>query len=139
MVVDWPNRLITVFRDDDFMTQVSPSLYTMDANAFRLALKSVEDDEGIVYLDTHRHNTEVELSGVNYARIIEIINGYRIEFDSDGDAYTVSVLGANHNFADVKTVNNVSLVVNNAAGLVSTVVESVDTKKIIGHIWGAAR
>ena len=66
--------------------------------------------------DTHTHNTEVELGGLTYARIVEIINGYTVEFE-DGQ-YTVNCVGANHNVADVKIPNQVSIVVNNAAGLI---------------------
>ena len=76
-----------------------------------------DDDEGIPYLDTHRHVTETTLAGLTYARIVEIINGYTVEFE-DGQ-YTVNCVGANHNVSDVKVSNQVSLIVNNAAGLIT--------------------
>jgi hypothetical protein len=115
--IDWPNRLILVPQAD--LTPLGPGLFQLDLNAFRLELKDREDDvDGMVYLDTHRHNTETTLSGTTFARSVEIINGYRVEFEDVGGPYTVVVSGGNHNIADVKIVNQVSLVVNNSAGLV---------------------
>jgi hypothetical protein len=100
-----------------FMTLVTPTLYELDVNALRLALKDLEDDpDGMFAVDTHRHNTAVSLSGVTYARIFEVINGYTVEFE-DGQ-YAVKCVGANHNLADVKVLNQVSLIIGNSAGLV---------------------
>jgi hypothetical protein len=53
---------------------------------------------------------------VSYARTLEIINGYTVEFE-DGQ-YVARCIGANHNLADVKVLNQVSLVIGNSAGLV---------------------
>lgn len=97
------------------MTQINPTLYELDVNALRLALKDIEDEVGITYPDTHRHNTEVVLSGTTYARSVEFINGYTITFE-DGQ-YAVRCVGANHNIADVKNLNQVSLIIGNSAGL----------------------
>jgi len=106
-----------IFIPQSFLTFVGASLYELDVDLFRLALKSLEDDpDGMVLPTTHRHNTVVILSGVSYARTVEIINGYTIEFE-DGQ-YTVRCVGANHNLADVKVLNQVSLIVGNSAGLV---------------------
>ncbi len=100
-----------------FMSMVTPTLYELDVNLLRLSLKDIEDDPtGIFAIDTHRHNTSVTLSGVTYARTFEIINGYTVEFE-DGQ-YVVRCVGANHNLADVKVLNQVSLVIGNSAGLV---------------------
>jgi len=114
--VDWNTKVILVPQAD--LTVLGPSLYELDVDAFRLELKAIEAGDGMPFLDTHRHFTEVTLSGVTYARIIEIINGYTVEFE-DGQ-YTVVAVGANHNLADVKVANQVSLVTQNSAGLVST-------------------
>lgn len=102
-----------------FLTPVTATLFSLDLNAFRLALKDLEDSaDGMAMPDTHRHSTQTVLSGVTYARTVEIINGYTVEFE-DGQ-YVVQCLGANHNLADVKTLNQVSLVVGNSAGLIVT-------------------
>ena len=117
IAINWATKVITIPQAD--LTYVSGSLYELDVNAFRLALKDIEDsEEGAVFPDTHRHNTEVVLSGVTYARSVEIINGYTVTFQDVGSPYRVRCVGANHNISDVQNLNNVSLIVGNAAGLI---------------------
>ena len=117
MLINWATKVITVYQADTFMTNEGGGIYTMDTDAFRLALKNEEDSEiGMVFDDTHRHNTEVVLSGVTYARFFEIINGYTITFE-DGQ-YAVNLANSNNNIADVMNVNQVSLRSFNSAGLV---------------------
>lgn len=114
--INWATKVIFVPLAD--LAVVSPGLYELDVDAFRLALKDIEDSEdGVAFPDTHRHNTQVTLSGVTYSRIVEIINGYTVEFEDL--PYTVRCVGANHNIADVKVVNQVSLIVGNSAGLIT--------------------
>lgn len=111
--------VIYVPKADLTLVQASPEVRELDVNDFRLALKNLEDDpdHGIFLLKTHSHNTEVTLSGLTYARIVEILDPYTVEFE-DGQ-YTINCVGANHNLADVKVANQVSLIVNNAAGLIN--------------------
>lgn len=106
----------------DFLTPVSGLLYELDVNDLRLALKDLEDDvSGMTLPDTHRHNTEVTLAGITFARTFEIINSYMVEFDdSVVSGYTVRCVGANHNLSDVKVLNSVSLIIGNSAGLIIT-------------------
>lgn len=107
-----------IFVPQSYLTLISGSRYQLDMDQFRLDLKDLEDDEsGMGFPATHRHNTEVTLSGVTYARTIEIINGYTVEFENG--TYQVECVGANHNVADVKVVNSVSLVIGNSAGLIA--------------------
>lgn len=116
--INWATRVITV--PQAALALVSAGLYQLDVDAFRLALKDIEDSaDGVAFPDTHRHNTQVTLSGVTYARIFEVINGYTITFEDVGTPYTVRCVGANHNIADVKNVNNVSLLIGNSAGLIA--------------------
>jgi len=134
ITIDWLTKIITI--PTSFLTlvsgtpgtgdlQVNPALYELNVNALRLALKDIEDSDGMPFLDTHRHNTEVVLSGVTYARSFEIINGYKIEFDTSVyDHYSVRCVGANHNIADVRVANTASLIVGNSAGLISTTINS---------------
>jgi hypothetical protein len=112
-------HVIYVPKADMTLVQASPEVRELDVDSFRLALKSIEDDPayGIYLLKTHSHNTEVSLSGLTYARIVEILDPYTVEFE-DGQ-YTVNCTGANHNLSDVKVANQVSLIVNNAAGLIT--------------------
>jgi len=134
--IDWPTKVIYVPKS--YLTLVSGSLYELDVNDFRLDLKNIEDsEEAMSFPDTHRHNTQVLLSGVTYARTLEIINGYTVEFEDGG--YTVRCVGANHNIGDVKVVNSVSLIIGNAAGLIATVsgsgVTEQDKLDIADRVW----
>lgn len=114
--INWLTKVITI--PQSFLTYISGDLYELDVNELRLALKDIEDsEEGSVFPDTHRHNTQVVLSGVTYARTLEIINGYTVTFENG--QYAVRCVGANHNLADVKNVNYVSLIVGNSAGLIN--------------------
>lgn len=116
ITIDWATKVISVPKAD--MTMNSATSYTLDVDAFRQTLKSLEDDaDGMSFLDTHRHNTEVTLGGVTLARTVEIINGYTITFEDD--AYSVTLTGANNNIADVMNLNTVSLRANNSAGLIT--------------------
>jgi len=116
--INWPTGVIYVPKADLTLIQASPEIRALDLNAFRLELKDLEDsDAGIPFTKTHIHNTEVNLSGIVYARIVSVIAPYTVEFE-DGQ-YAVSCVGANHNLADVKVANQVSLLINNAAGLIS--------------------
>jgi hypothetical protein len=124
VTIDWATKIITI--PISFLTLISGgggagSLYELDVNAFRLALKDIEDSDGMPFLDTHRHNSEVVLSGVTYARSFEVVNGYTVTFEELGGGahYTVRCVGANHNIADVLNFNSVNLIVGNSAGLIS--------------------
>jgi len=114
ITIDWATKIISI--PTTYLTPLGGSAYELDTDQFRLDLKDLEDDEeGIIFEDTHRHNTEVVLSGVTYARTFEIINGYTVTFQ-DGQ-YSVSLTGSNNNIADVMNLNQVSLRSNNSAGL----------------------
>lgn len=102
---------------DDFLdiTAETPSDKSFDTIINLINSYNIDDTA------THRHNTSVVLSGVTYARTIEIINGYTITFEDTGSPYTVSCVGANHNLADVVNfTSEVSLIVGNSAGLVAS-------------------
>lgn len=115
--INWGTKVITV--PQSFLAFVSGTTYTLDLNVFRLALKDLEDDfAGMPYLDTHRHIAPITLSGVTYARFVEIINGYTVTF-ADG-LYQVNLAGANNNLVDVLNRNSVSVVANNSSGLITT-------------------
>lgn len=115
--IDWGTKVISVPQAD--LSLISAGKYELDVDAFRLELRGLEDDEaGIVFLSTHTHVTTLTLSGATFARAVEIINGYTVEFEDVGSPYQVTCVGANHNIGDVKTVNDVSLVIGNSFGLV---------------------
>ncbi len=103
------------------LTVVSGTLYTYDTDAFRAELNAYQDNEtGIVFPDTHTHNTEVTLAGIVYARFIEMLSPYQVRFE-DGQ-YTVVLEGSNNNVWDVQGGilfrNQVQVIPQNAAGLI---------------------
>lgn len=116
--INWPTGEIYV--PQSFLTPLGGDRYELDVNAFRLALKDLEDDaEGMPWPNTHVHNTEQTLAGATYARQVVILSPYTVTFE-DGQ-YTVVAVGANHNLADVKNVNQVSMITSNSAGLITVV------------------
>lgn len=109
----------TIFVPQSYLTALGGGRYELDVNQLRLDCRDWEDTEiGIVQDATHAHNTQVTLGGTTYARQVEFTNFWAIEFEYLGSPYEVTAKGANHNIADVKVVNGVSLITNNAAGLI---------------------
>jgi hypothetical protein len=139
LTIDWLTKVIFVPREVLTLVQSVPSfIYSLDINDFRLALKVIEaSEEGMPNPDTHTHNTTYVISGVTYARAVQIINGYTVTFE-DGQ-YAVNLLGANTNLGDVVNVNQVSVRPNNSAGLIEspdlgTVTVDVDfIKKLLAN------
>lgn len=138
--VDPLNHIISI--PQDYLTLISGTLYELDTNQFRLDLKSWEDsEEGIGQLKTHNHNTTVLISGVTYARAIEILAPYCVCFE-DG-IYTVLLKGSNNNIADVGNhvlnQNSVQVIPGNSAGLQIVTsgsgVTDQDKTDIITGVW----
>lgn len=119
ITIDWANRIIQVPRADMTLIQTVPTeIRELDLDVFRLTLKALEaSEDGMPWLDTHRHNTTVTVGGVTLARVVEIINNYTVTFE-DGQ-YAVNLVNANSNVADVVNVNQVSVRAANSAGLVN--------------------
>ncbi len=118
--IDWGMRVISVPRADMPLIQSSPiEIRELDLDWFRRQLKDLEDGEaGLAYPDTHRHNTEVTIAGLTFARMVEIVNGYTVTFE-DGQ-YAVNMTGANSNVLDALNPNQVSVRSQNSAGLIVT-------------------
>lgn len=141
ITVDWPNKVISVPQAD--LTFISGTLYELDTDWFRLQLKALEDDEGMVWPDTHRHNTEVTVAGVTYARVIEIINGYEVVFTPDAQ-WSVRLVGSNNNIFDIENgilaQNQVQVIPTNSGGLISVVTGGgVGTPaEVADAVWDAA-
>lgn len=134
--INWSTGVISVPLSD--LTALGGGRFGHDLNAFRLALKDLEDDEaGIVYPATHNHNTEVLLSGVTYSRTLEILSPYTVEYE-DG-SYRVVPSNANHNIADVMVVNQVSIEIGNSAGLQTVAVGSGVLPSDVSDIATATR
>jgi len=117
--IDWDNRIIYIPRF--FLIEITPNTsYVLDTSDFRLALKELEaSEQGMIFPNTHNHNTEATLGGVTYARLIEIINDYTITFEEFETPYRVFLTGSNNNILDVTNLGTVSIAPNNSAGLIS--------------------
>jgi hypothetical protein len=118
--VNWSTKVITIPKSDLTLVQSTPNeIYELNLNEFRYWLHDEQDSvEGIINPEIFTHNTEVELGGITFARVIRIINGYTVTFENG--TYAVNLIGANSNVADVTNVNNVSVRPYNSAGLISS-------------------
>ena len=119
--LDPATQVITIPQAD--LTLVSGTLYELDTNQFRKDVMALLDDEDYIWLpNPFVHNTEVTVAGTTFARTIEFINGYSIEFE-DG-AYSVRLAGSNNNIFDVENgilvQNQVQVIAQNSAGLITT-------------------
>lgn len=135
ITINHATRIIYV--PQDFLTPLGGASYQLDINDLRLALKDLEDDaDGMHLPDATRHNGEVTLAGTTFARSVEFVNGYRIEFE-DG-AYSINLVGGNNNVADVMVVNQVSLRSNNSAGLIVNYVAGTDPDSLADAVMNRA-
>ena len=125
----------TIYIPQSYLTLLGTAVqgtevYELDVDQLRLDLKDWEDsEEGMAEPDTHRHNTQVEISGITYARQIVIHNGWIVDFQDTGTPYIVSCTGANHNIQDVTDFSggNVSMLPNNSGGLVTGLEATVES------------
>ena len=121
ITVDWATKIFTIPQAD--LTLVSGTLYTADTDAIRIEIYGLLSSEaGIPFETAINHNTQVTVAGTTYARTIEAINGYQIEFE-DGQ-YSVRLEGSNNNLFDVGggvlVQNQVQVIPTNSAGLIET-------------------
>ena len=113
--INWGTRVIFVPKSE--LEEVDSTTYKLDINKFRLALKDKEDDAlGIVNPDTHIHYPPIQVGGITLARVVQIINGYTVEFENGN--YIVDLYGANSNISEVTRLNCVSVRSHNSAGLI---------------------
>ena len=88
IIIDWGDTYI-IHVPKSYLTLVSGSLYTLDTDQFRLDLRALEASApGMAFTKTHLHNTEVTVAGTTFARTIEILAPYSVEFEME-----VTVLG----------------------------------------------
>ena len=137
ITITWATKVINVPKS--YLTLVSGTSYTVDTEAIRLDVKALEaSEEGMTFLDAMRHSTEKTVAGVTYARFIEIINGYKIEFE-DG-MYGVTLTGSNNNFFEegVLMRNQVSVIPGNAAGLINPEGQNIRDAMLLAPSGAAA-
>ncbi|KYK22697.1 hypothetical protein AYK24_00285 [Thermoplasmatales archaeon SG8-52-4] len=142
--IDWATKTINVPQAD--LTHITGTLYELDTDTFRLTLKALEaSDYGMPNLVTHRHNTQVTVAGVTYARTVEIISGYSVTFE-DGQ-YSVRLVGSNNNIFDIQngilTQNQVQVIPTNSAGLIAvntgSGVTEQDKLDIADRVWDESK
>ena len=115
--INYATFVIFIPRADLLVLQTTPSfVYQLNLESFYREVMDLQDDQAGSPFPTAINNTApVSIGGVTLARVIEIINGYTVEFE-DGK-YAVNLSGANTNLQDVAIVNQVSIRPNNSAGL----------------------
>lgn len=118
--IDPATQVITIPQAD--LTLVSGTLYELDTNQFRKDVMALLDDEDYMWMpNPFIHNTEVTVAGTTFARTLEFINGYSIEFENG--SYSVRLAGSNNNIFDVENgilvQNTVQVIPQNSAGLVN--------------------
>jgi len=131
--VDFVNKIIYPDRAEMVQVQTTPiAIYQMDLDKLHLDLRDREDDEdGMWGLKTHDYKGPTTLSGVTYARLIEIVNDYTVTFLPDA-AWVVQIVGGNSNVGDRVNPNNVSVQVANSAGLQDA--ESLQASSFLGSV-----
>lgn len=119
--IDWITKIFSIPQAD--LTFVSGTLYEMDTQTYlRAGINTImASEEGIVFEDALDHNVDYTVAGVNYARKIEMINGYSIQFTPDAQ-WSVRLVGSNNNLFDIENgilqQNQVQVIPSNSAGLV---------------------
>ncbi len=135
--VDWGPAIINV--PISYMAPlpdgpVGGTRYELDVDQFRLDLKGLEASAiGMTFSDTHTHDTQAVIGGIIYARRVLILEPYVVQFEAG--IYEVNCVGANHNVADRKVVDSVSIVPNNSAGLVVVESPAASLDAIADAVW----
>jgi hypothetical protein len=101
---------------------VSGTIFTLDTNWFKNQLNTeLSDEEHIWVEDIYTHNTQYTVAGVTYARSVQIINGWSVEFSPNAQ-WTVILEGSNNDIFDVASgilvQNQVQVIPTNSAGLI---------------------
>ena len=139
--LDPATKVISVPQGD--LTLVIGTLYSMDTDEFRKNVMSLLASENYIWMpDAYTHNTEVTVAGVTYARTLEFINGYSVQFTPNSQ-WSVRLEGSNNNIFDVENgilvQNQVQVIPTNSAGLqiVSTGsgVTEQDKLDIADRVW----
>ena len=113
-IIYWNAKI--VFVPKNILTEIGTNLYELDISNFKKQIRVSEaSDVGVSHPKIIEHKTTTLLSGVEYARTVEIVNGYTVTFENG--VYAVNLVGANTNIQDVLNINSVSIRGNNSAGL----------------------
>lgn len=139
--LDPATKIISVPQGD--LTLISGTLYSLDTDQFRKDVMSLLASENYIWMDdAYSHNTEVTVAGVTYARTLEFINGYSVEFTPNSQ-WSVRLEGSNNNIFDVESgilvQNQVQVIPTNSAGLQVVVsgsgITEQDKDDIANKVW----
>ena len=138
LTINPATKVITVPQAD--LTLITGTLYELDTDQFRLDVLSLLDDENYIWMpNAFIHNTEVTVAGTTFARTIEFINGYSVEFEDA--TYSVRLTGSNNNIFDVENgilvQNSVQVISQNSTGLVKSTasITAQDKADIADEVW----
>ncbi|WP_455363600.1 hypothetical protein [[Eubacterium] cellulosolvens] len=143
--LDPATRLISVPQAD--LTFVSGTLYSMDTDQFRKDVMALLASEPYIWMpDAYIHNTEVTVAGTTFARTLEFINSYSVQFENTGSQYSVRLEGSNNNIFDVENgilvpTSLVTVISGNSAGLILNAQSSLqpgDITDIADAVWDEA-
>jgi len=120
IAIDPATSVITVPQGD--LAHLSGTLYSADSNQIRKDVMAILASEEYIWMaDAFSHNTTVTLFGVTYARTLEYVTPYSIEFTPDAQ-WSVRLEGSNNNMGDVEAgilvQNQVQVIPTNSAGLI---------------------
>lgn len=121
--LDPATRLISVPQAD--LTFISGTLYELDTNQFRKDVMALLSSENYIWMpDAFNHNGEVTVAGTTFARTLEFINSYSVQFENTGSQYSVRLVGSNNNIFDVENgiltpTPLVTVISTNSAGLIT--------------------
>lgn len=113
--VNWNTKVFSVPLSD--LTLVSGSNYTLNAADFWIEVRRLEalPSQGLYAIQALEHVDTQTLSGIPYASIEKLINGYTWFIDTTN--INCSLIGPNNNLLDTFIPGNgVSVLANNSAG-----------------------
>lgn len=122
LTLDPATRLISIPQAD--LTFVSGTLYSLDTDQFRKDVMDLLASGSYIWMpDAYSHNGEVTVAGTTFARTLEFINSYSVQFEDTGSQYSVRLEGSNNNIFDVENgiltpTDKVTIIPTNSAGLI---------------------
>jgi hypothetical protein len=134
LTLDPATRLISVPQSD--LTFVSGALYELDTDQFRKDVFDLLSSENYIWMpDAFSHNGEVTVAGTTFARTLEFINSYSVQFENTGSAYSVRLVGSNNNIFDVENgiltpTPLVTVISTNSAGLITVATGGASQQQI---------
>ena len=135
LTLDPATSVISVPQAD--LTLITGTLYEMDTDQFRKDVNDLLSSEAYIWKPVaYLHNGEVTVAGTTFARTLEFISPYSIQFTPDSQ-WSVRLAGSNNNIFDVENgilvQNQVQVIAQNSAGLVggeAGIADAVWTKAV---------